>query len=67
MYNRDLKFVIKEEKIINNVSQLKSIWVQVETEQLLKETKKFMKTRRKVDSISQISREFYEEKIGKEI
>lgn len=67
MYDRDLKFVIKEEKIINNVSQLKSIWVQVETEQLLKETEKFMKTRRQVDSISQISREFYEEKNGNEI
>lgn len=51
-----------EKKIINIASQLKSIGVQVETEQSLIDTGKFPKTR-KVNSTSQMSREFYEEKI----
>lgn len=44
-----------EEKLINIASQVESIRVQVEKEQPLKETEKFPKTRRKVDSISQRS------------
>lgn len=56
-----------EKKIINTASQLKSIWTQVETEQSLIDTGNFPKTR-KVDSTSQMSREFNEEKIiGSEI